>query len=222
MQNGVQGAQQGAQIGSAFGGYGAAYGAVIGGILGLMTPDYEKIAMDKYNQEVVNNNMRDIFDMRRIQNINNIEYSQALASYQSSAEVGKAAYNAQFGAADMIGSSADALQQTLDFQTTQAMAQTQMNWETSLDNLNTQMRRSSNAASNSLRRKRGDQTKMDYGGMIDQGMALYGQYKGGGASMGTTTTASSTGGGLSGLSDFGSFGSSGSATGASSAGSMFG
>lgn len=216
VQNGMQGAQQGAQIGSNFGPYGAAAGAVIGGILGLTTPDYEMIALENYNKEVVKNNAMDIMDMRRQQNVTNIQYSQAIAAYQDELSNAKASYNAQFGAAEMIGASAQALQQTMAYQTDQAIAQLWFNFETEVDNMDTQLRRSTNAAQNSLKRAKGDQTKMDYAGMAQQGLNMYSQYRG------QTTTQSSTGGGLSSFSDFGSFGNSGSASGSSSSGAMMG
>ena len=177
LNNGISGGMQGAQLGANFGPQGAIVGGIVGATIGLFTPDYEKKAMEAYNSQVVKNAAMDFFDFRRVQNVNNLEYSQALASYQDNQAVTTAQYNANFGASDTIGASAEALSQVIDFQTTQAMAQTTANWEMGVENANVEMNRATNSAINSLRRKRGEQTRMDYAGMIKGGLDLYKQYK---------------------------------------------
>ena len=177
LNNGISGGMQGAQLGSNFGPQGAIIGGIVGATIGLFTPDYEKKAMEAYNSQVVKNAAMDFFDFRRVQNVNNLEYSQALASYQDNRAVTTAQYNANFGASDTIGASAEALSQVIDFQTTQAMAQTTANWEMGVENANVEMNRATNSAINSLRRKRGEQTRMDYAGMVKGGLDLYKKYK---------------------------------------------
>lgn len=216
LNNGISGGMQGAQLGSNFGPQGGLIGGIVGAAIGLFTPDYEKKAMEAYNSQVVKNAAMDFFDFRRVQNVNNLEYSQALASYQDNQAVTTAQYNANFGASDTIGASAEALSQVIDFQTTQAMAQTTANWEMGIENANVEMNRATNSAINSLRRKRGEQTKMDYAGMIKGGLDLYKKYR-------QPNTATTSGGSsLQGLSDFGSYGKSGSPSGIPDIGSMFG
>lgn len=177
LNNGLSGGMQGAQLGSNFGPRGTIIGGIAGATIGLFTPDYEKKAMEAYNSQVVKNAAMDFFDFRRVQNVNNLEYSQALASYQDNQAVTTAQYNANFGASDTIGASAEALSQVIDFQTTQAMAQTTANWEMDIENANVEMNRATNSAINSLRRKRSEQTKMDYAGMVKGGLDLYKKYE---------------------------------------------
>lgn len=210
----MQGGMQGAQIGSNFGPWGAA----IGGVLGLLTPDKDKEALKAYNKQVVTNLGSTLFDMDRQRNVENLRTSQALDSYRTQGQVAASQFNAAFGAADIIGASADALKSTLDRQVQQATRQVWLDWEVGVDNYNTQINEVVNRASGSLRRSKAESAKVDYAGMFKQGLDMYRQYKGG--STGTTNTMSSTGGGLSGLSDFGSFGKSGSAIGTSSVGSL--
>ncbi|QOV07845.1 internal virion protein A [Acinetobacter virus fBenAci003] len=209
----MQGGMQGAQIGSNFGPWGAA----IGGVLGLLTPDKDLSALKAYNKQVVTNLSSTLFDMDRQRNVENLRTSQALDSYRTQGQVAASQFNAAFGAADIIGASADALKSTLDRQVQQATRQVWLDWEVGVDNYNTQINEVVNRASGSLRRSKAGTAKVDYAGMFKQGMDMYQQYKGGSKG---TTTMSSTGGGLSGLSDFGSFGKSGSAMGTSSAGSL--
>ena len=119
--SGGQWAMQGAQMGSNFGPWGAVIGAAAGFVFGKSAPDNEKIMADKYNAEVVKNAARDLFEMRRVQNEENKRTAQALAQYQDNRKVQTASINAQLGASDIIGSSANALKQTLDLQTNEAM-----------------------------------------------------------------------------------------------------
>lgn len=179
-QSGGQWAMQGAQMGSNFGPWGAVIGAAAGFVFGKSAPDNEKIMMDNYNNEVVKYAARDLFDMRREQNNENMRTAQALASYQSGRRVQTAQMNAQFGAADIIGSSSKALQQTLDLQTNEAMNQTLINAETGIENYNTRVDQMTNQRIASLKRFKG-QAPMDAGQLVTQGVNLYKQYKSSGA-----------------------------------------
>lgn len=174
---GVSTGMQGAQLGGQFGGlYGAIIGGVAGFALGFSTPDYEKIAREKYNNEVVKNTATALFDLRRVQNIENLRTSQALIAYQDNRKVSQSQYTAQYGAADIIGSSADALNQVLDYQTEQAIAQTWFNYQTGIDNYNTSVESTVNSAMSGLRRTKGSTNQMDLGAITKQGLQMYNQY----------------------------------------------
>lgn len=174
-QSGGQWAMTGAQMGSNFGPWGALIGAAAGFVFGKSAPDNEKIMADKYNAEVVKFAARDLFDMRRAQNEENKRTSQALAQYQDNRRVQTAAISAQMGAADIIGSSANALKQTLDFQTTEAMNQTVINAMTGFENFNTRVDQMTNQRVASLQRYRG-KAPMDAGKLVSTGVDIYKQF----------------------------------------------
>lgn len=228
MQAGLSTGMQGAQMGGQVGGV---WGAVIGGIggfaLGYNTPDYEKLAREKYNNEVVKNTVTALFDMRRVQNVENMRTAQALETYRDNQRVTESQYNAAFGAADIIGSSSEALGQTLDWQTDQAVAQTWLNYEIGIDNYNTAVEGTVNSAMAGLRRTKGATNSMDLGALTKSGISMYQQYGGqvqsawsGYFGGGATSTQGISGGGLQGLSDFGSFGQGGSASGLTGGGGL--
>lgn len=214
LSTGVQGAQMGGQLGGV---WGAVFGGAAGFALGYGTSDYEKLAREKYNNEVVKHTATALFDLRRQQNIENIRTSQALATYQDNQRVTASQYNAQYGASDILGSSADALSQTLDYQTDQAVAQTWLNYETSINNYNTTIDDTVNHAVAGLRRTKGDTKSIDLSALTKEGLDMYSQYgsqvKSAWSELFHTRNLSTTGGGLSGLSDFGSYGKSGNVTG---------
>lgn len=174
LSTGMQGAQMGASIG---GPWGAVIGGAAGILLGSKIPDTAKIMMDKYNAEVVKNAARDLFDMRRAQNQENMQTSQAIANLQANKKVQAASLNAQLGASDIIGSSAQALQQTLDLQTNEAVNQTMLNAVTGIENYNTRVDQMTNQRIASLQRTTGTKP-MDAGQLVTQGVGLYGQLKG--------------------------------------------
>lgn len=175
-QQGGAMAMQGAQMGSQFGPWGALIGAGIGWDLGSTAPDNEKIMLDKYNAEVVKNAARDLFEMRRVQNEENKRTSQALAQFQDNRKVQTASINAQLGAADIIGASANALKQTLDLQTNEAMNQTMINAITGMENFNTKVDQMTNQRVVSLQRYRG-QAPLDAGKLVSTGVDIYQQFQ---------------------------------------------
>lgn len=215
FSTGLQGAQMGGQLGGA---YGAAIGGIAGFALGADTPDYEKIAREKYNAEVLKNFTKSLFDSRKVQNIENIRTAQALAAYQDNLRVAGSTYNASYGAADMIGSSTTALAQAMDFQTNEAKRATMLNWETQLDNMNTNIDALANQAQASLRRTKGDRRE-NLGAMVKTGLDLYSQYRG---SFNNPFSNPNDPNALKGLTDFGSYGKSGTVSGNPSMGSLFG
>lgn len=186
-RNGIQGASQGAQMGSMFGPYGAIIGGVIGGVLGLTTPDYEGKAIKKHNDEVVKNAMHDLFDLRRVQNAQNMQTAQTLMQYKDQRKLMASQANVQYGAAEMIGSSTAALKKIMDFQTNEAMSQTMYNWQVGVNEHNQEVHRITNSAQNSLRRQRGAQNQIDYSGLIKTGMSAYDKIKASGGNSGASS-----------------------------------
>ena len=111
-------AMQGAQLGGTLGGaYGAAAGGLIGLIAGGKAQKAQEASLRKYNDQVVKMANQDLFDLRKQQNVENIRTAQALSTYQANSKVQRSALTASLGAADIIGSSAQALKQVMDFQT---------------------------------------------------------------------------------------------------------
>ena len=175
VQKGLASGMQGAQLGGKLGGV---YGAIGGGILGLMlggSDDSAEKAAKAYNDQVVKAAATDLMDMRRQQNIQNIRTSQALQSYQINNKTQASTINANIGAADIIGSSAKALKQAMDFQSTQAQAATLSTWSTGVDNYNRTIDTATNQREGQLQRTSGQQGA-DLGSLISGGMALWGEY----------------------------------------------
>lgn len=216
-QSGGQWAMQGAQMGSNFGPWGALIGAAAGFVFGKSAPDNEKIMADKYNAEVVKFAARDLFDMRRAQNEENMRTSAAIAQYQDNRKVQTSSITAQMGAADIIGSSANALKQTLDLQTNEAINQTLINAKTGFENYNTRVDQMTNQRIASLQRYKG-KAPMDAGKLVSTGVDIYKQFNQDGSltqgatsmmgafknvwsSAGSTSTQGVSGGGLSGMFD---------------------
>ena len=175
-------AMQGAQLGGTLGG---AYGAVAGGLIGLIAggkaQKAQEASLRKYNDQVVKMANQDLFDLRRQQNVENIRTAQALSTYQANSKVQRSAVTASLGAADIIGSSAQALKQVMDFQTKEAQAETMLNWETGLENYNTTIDRAQNARSASLQRNIEGRGQEDLGSLISGAVGVYKAAKGGGA-----------------------------------------
>ena len=173
LSSGIQGAQMGGQVGGV-------YGAIAGGVLGLVlggSDDSAEKAAKAYNDQVVKAAATDLMDMRRQQNIQNIRTSQALQSYQINNKTQASTINANIGAADIIGSSAKALKQAMDFQSTQAQAAVMSNWSTGVDNYNRTIDTATNQRESQLKRTSGEQGA-DMGALISGGMALWGDYGG--------------------------------------------
>lgn len=182
--SGLSAGIQGAKLGGALGGpWGAVGGGLLGLVLGGKAKDQEKEMAKKYNDQVVKYAAQDLFDMQRQQNVQNTRTAQALASYQDNSRVQSSTVVANMGAADIIGSSAQALIQTMDFQTNAAKAETLVNWETGIENYNTTVDRMTNQRSASLKRNR-EGGGVDVAGLVSGGVDLYNKFgKGEGAGM---------------------------------------
>lgn len=177
INSGMQGAQLGGKLG---GGWGAAIGGVLGLVSGNAAAKRAEKARDKYNDQVVKLAAQDLFDMRRVQNVQNVRTAQALSTYQTNKKTQTSTVVANLGAADIIGSSAQALKQTLDYQTNEAMAETMNNWETGVENYNININQQTAQRDASLQKNAAEGTQVDAGALLSAGVDLYGTVKGGG------------------------------------------
>ena len=154
MNNATTGAMQGAQLGGSVGGaWGAVGGAVIGGVVGYNTADPVQEALKaqkKYNDLVITNTVTDLFNTQRNHQVERMRTARALQSYQAQGKTQISTVRAGMGAADLIGSSAVALAQAIDYQTKQAEAATMFNYEVGFDNYLTSINQISQQGVNSL------------------------------------------------------------------------
>ena len=178
LSTAMQGAQLGGKLG---GGWGAAAGGIIGLIAGGKAQKAQDASVRKYNDQVVKMANQDLFDLRKQQNVENIRTAQALSTYHANSKVQRSAVTASLGAADIIGSSAQALKQVMDFQTKEAQAETMLNWETGIENYNTTIDRAQNARSASLKRNVEGRGQEDLGALVSGAVGVYNASKGGGA-----------------------------------------
>lgn len=178
-QAGISGAATGAQVGGQVGGgYGALIGGVIGGVMGLVTahPDEARLEAQRlFNKEVVTNTVTDLFDRQRAQQIERMRTARALQNYQAQGKTQISTVRANFGAADMIGSSANALAQAIDYQTKQAEAVTLFNYGVGFDNYLTNINQITNRGSNQLQRtvQSQEQRPMDFNTLWSTGTSMY-------------------------------------------------
>lgn len=188
----ANGAKTGAQVGGV---WGAVIGAVVGGVTGYFSPDIvaeQRKSLLKYNAEVTKYTQQSVFDLQRQRVSERMRTSQALSTYQDNSKTSIATLKAQYGAADVIGSSAKALGMTLDFQTEQAMAQEWFNFDVGIDNFNTQLRgivnngisRLSNAAGSYVNPNQAAAAQST----MQTAMDMYGKYKQGNSYNGTMSS----------------------------------
>lgn len=178
-----QGIVNGAKAGAQFGPVGAGIGAVVGGVIGYFSPDVAKEqrqAMLKYNAEVTRYTTQSLFDIQRQRVTERMRTSQALSTYQDNTETAISTLKAQYGAADVVGSSARALGMTVDFQTDQAMAQEWFNFDVGIDNYNTNVGAIVNRGLSSLSNKAGSYVNPNQaaalGSTIQTGVDAYAKY----------------------------------------------
>lgn len=178
-----QGAVDGAKLGSQFGAVGAGIGAAVGGVLGMFSPDIAKQqrqAMLKYNAEVTRYTTQSLFDLQRQRVSERMRTSQALSTYQDNTKTAISTLKAQYGAADVIGSSAKALGMTVDFQTDQAMAQEWFNFDVGIDNYNTNVSTIINRGLSSLSNQSGTYVNPDQAASlkstVQTGVDAYAKY----------------------------------------------
>lgn len=193
--NAGQGAMRGAQFGGQVGGaWGAAIGGTVGFLTGLLSSDPNKQllkAQEKYNAEVVKNTVTSLFDRERAQQVERMRTARALQAYQAQGKTQISTVRAGYGAADLIGASAQALAQSIDYQTTQALEATRFNYAVGFDNYLTDIEAKSQQGVNSLQRtiNAAPQQPMDIYGMFKAGKSMYDGFK----QMGGSNTGFSAG-----------------------------
>lgn len=171
----AQYAQMGGKLG---GGYGAIAGGVIGAILGRSSAKKAQKALDQYNDQVVKNAATELFDMQRVNNAQKRVLGSALHEYSMQQSLAQGSYNAAYGAADMVGGSADALAQTLDYQTKQAKAELMYNYDMSVDNYNRSINSMASEASARLKRSTGAEVQgANFDALASKGAEMYSNYK---------------------------------------------
>lgn len=175
-------AMNGMAVGSLFGPKGAAIGAGIGLVAGLFSADRSKAALkaqQKYNDEVVKNTITDLFDRERAQQVERMRTAKALQSYQAQGKTQISTVRAGYGAADLIGASAQALAQAIDYQTTQALEATRFNYAVGFDNYLTNINQITNKGVNAVQQgvDSGQQQPLDIYSMFKAGKELYGGLK---------------------------------------------
>lgn len=179
---GLQGAMAGAQMGAIFGPWGAAIGGAVGLFAGLGKSDPNEAALKaqkKFNDEVVKNTATDLFDQQRSQQVQRMQTARALQTYQAQGKTSISQVRAGMGAADLIGSSAVALAQAIDSQTTRALAGVELNSQILYDNYLTGINQTTNKGVNSLQRniETQQQQGLDIGSLYQAGKGMYGSYK---------------------------------------------
>ena len=187
-------AMNGMAVGSLFGPKGAAIGAGVGLLAGLFSADRSKAALkaqQQYNDAVVKNTITSLFDRERAQQVERMRTARALQSYQAQGKTQISTVRAGYGAADLIGASAQALAQAIDYQTTQALEATRFNYDVSFDNYLTDIEATSQQGVNSLQRtiNAAPQQPMDIYGMFKAGKSMYDGFK----QMGGSNTGFSAG-----------------------------
>ena len=179
---GGQGFVKGMQAGSAFGPYGAAIGGAIGLAVGLFGGDPNKAAKEaqtKFNNEVIKNTAVTLFDAQRAQQVNRMQTARALQAYQAQGKTQVSQVRAGIGAADLIGSTAQALAQSIDFQTQQAQESVRLSDQISYENYLSSIDATTNRGVNSLQRsfQAAPQQALDIGAMYQAGKGMYDMYK---------------------------------------------
>lgn len=188
----ANGAKTGAQVGGA---WGAVIGAVIGGVTGYFSPDIvaeQRKSLLKYNADVTKYTQQSVFDLQRQRVSERMRTSQALSTYADNKKTAVASLRAQYGAADVIGRSSTDLDQVLDFQTDQAVAQEWFNFDVGIDNFNTQLQgivnngisRLSNAAGSYVNPNQAAAAQST----VQTAMDMYGKYKQGNSYNGTMSS----------------------------------
>lgn len=169
LASGINAASTGAQLGSNFGPMGTAIGAGVGLAAGLFD-NREKAAMkqlDQFNKQVVTNTARSLFDLERQRVSERMRTVQAIGSYQAQRTTALSSLKAQYGAMDVIGSSADAMKQAYSYQVDQALAQEAFNFEVGIDNYNTDVMSIVNQGLSQIRYSTGNEaTKLDVKGLV--------------------------------------------------------
>lgn len=195
--NAARGTVQGAQFGGQVGGpIGAAIGGTIGFLVGAFGGDplrHAKKAQERYNAEVAKHTVMSLFDRERAQQVERMRTARALQSYQAQGKTQISTVRAGYGAADLIGASAQALSQAIDYQTTQTLEATLFNYGVGFDNYLTDIETIGQRGVNSLQRTLDapPQQAIDIGQLYAAGKSMYEGFKQMGSS-GKSSSAGST------------------------------
>ena len=219
MNNATSGAMQGAQMGGSVGGaWGAVIGAVIGGVVGYNTSDPVQEALKaqkKYNDLVITNAATDLFNTQRNHQLERVRTARALQAYQAQGKTSISQVRAGIGAADLIGGTAQALAQAIDYQTQQAQAGVELNQQVLYGNYLTSITQITNRGDNQLQRAIKESylnNNFSIQSAMQQGQGMMGGMGGGGGGMFSNANnggsggilGSGSGGGYSGTMDYGS------------------
>lgn len=182
IASGLNSGIQGAKLGSNFGPWGTLIGGIGGALFGLGASDPNKALLEsqkKYNAEVVRNTAQSLFDREREQQVSRMRTARALQSYQAQGKTQISTVRANYGAADLVGASAQALAQTLDFQTKQAEAATLFNYGVDFANYNTAIDQITKQGVNSVQQEiqAVQQKGLDLAGLLGAGKGLLGAAK---------------------------------------------
>lgn len=187
----INGAMQGAQMGSMAGPWGMAIGAVVGLAMGRKQDKAKQKALEAQKREILKNGFNSMFELGRQHTIDNQRTSQALADYKNQGRLATSQLNAQYGAIDVIGASAESLKNTIAYQTQQAEQSVWANHSLGIENHNSAITsiyeqskaqlKQADAQANGGQQSGG---MGQLGGLISTGLSAYSQYKGGGSSGG--------------------------------------
>lgn len=184
----ISGAMSGAQTGAMFGPWGMAIGAIAGGILGNKQDKAKQKAINQQKQNILTNSYKSMFELATQHTLENQRTSEALQDYKNQGRLATSQINAQYGASDVIGSSADSLKQALNYQTQQAEQSVWANHSIGIENHNSAVNSIYEQTKGQLKQvdaqaKGGDSGQQgmgQLGGLLSTGLSAYSQYKGGG------------------------------------------
>ena len=132
--------------------------------------------LDDFNRQVTQHTASALFDLERQRVSERMRTTSALVGYNAQRNTTLSSLRAQYGAADVIGSSTNALKQAYSFQLDQAMAQEMFNFEVGIDNYNTSVMQTVNQGLGQLRYGLGTQqpslTPQAIAGMVTAGSKL--------------------------------------------------
>lgn len=173
------------QVAQAAGDFGKALGdpstaAMFGLIpyLGAKQTQRELKRLDDYNRQVTQHTARALFDLERQRVSERMRTTSAMLGYNAQRSTTLSTLRSQYAAADVIGSSSNALKQAYEFQLDQAMAQEMFNFEVGIDNYNTSVMQTVNQGLQQLRYGLGTQqpslTPQAIAGVVKAGSKLFG------------------------------------------------
>lgn len=177
----LNGAMTGASLGAVAGPWGMAIGAVAGLALGIVQDDANAKATEKQLRGIATNTYTALFDLQRQHNLENMRTSQAIADYKNQGKLAVAQVNANYGANEVIGASADALRQAINYQEQQAEQSVWLNHTTSVDNFNNQVNSIITQSNNQITQavnSDGQANLQQLGGLVSTGLQMYSKYKG--------------------------------------------